>query len=131
MVRENGERLRVTTRLENSSVRSRIPICKHSTRGEISSRLIDIVMVMEFFLQRKLKFTSGVRCKICNEIAKGSATSEHITAHAVDVAIANSRQRIDVARAALQTGCNRIGIDKEFIHVGVDVKHAGTVLWIY
>ena len=116
---------------KSKSVRSRIPICRHSVRSEISSRLIDMVVVIEFFLQRGLTFTSGVRCEVCNKSVGGSATSEHLTGHAVDVAIKNSRERIDVARAALQAGCNRIGIDKGFIHVGVDENHAKNVLWIY
>lgn len=109
----------------------RIPACPHSDKEKLSPRLLSLIRAIEFFLQRQVTFTSGIRCPICNKKANGSPTSEHLKGYAVDIRVRNSMERIEVVRAALQVGCNRVGVNKGFVHVGVSKSHPSPVLWLY
>lgn len=75
--------------------------------------------------------TSGPRCHDHNIEVGGSKTSEHITGQAADVRAQTSRERFFIVDAALKTGFERIGIGRDFIHLGLSPNHDSQVIWLY
>lgn len=114
----------------DQNTKNRIPFCEHSPSYAIKPELITLICVMEFFLQRQLEFSSGVRCEACNKKARGSRTSEHLTGYGVDIVAKTSRDRIAIARAALKAGCKRVGVYEFHVHIGTSPLHPQDVLWL-
>lgn len=74
---------------------------------------------------------SGYRCKSHNFDVGGSATSSHLTGHAVDIKCLTSHNRFQILQALLKIGFNRIGIGPDFIHVDNDRSKSKMVIWLY
>jgi uncharacterized protein YcbK (DUF882 family) len=75
--------------------------------------------------------TSGVRCPAGNVEAGGVDDSAHLTGHAADVQVANSRERFRLVELALKANVNRIGVGRDFLHLDVDKSKQGQVMWLY
>lgn len=82
--------------------------------------------------------TSFCRCKKHNRAVGGKEDSEHISCkesnvecEAVDIQATNSRARYTVIQSAILCGFNRIGIGKDFIHLGNSSTKAQEVIWLY
>ncbi len=74
---------------------------------------------------------SGCRCRNHNSHVGGSANSEHLIGTAADIKCDNSHDRYLLIKYAIQVGFTRIGVSKNFIHLGVSTQHPGEVLWVY
>lgn len=80
--------------------------------------------------------TSGNRCTYWNALKGGVVGSEHDRAggcEGADLACPTSRERWAMLDAARHAGFTRIGIGKDFLHVGVGTgpKDAPNVIWTY
>lgn len=89
---------------------------------------------------RTVTITSGVRCQPYDlALAPDQAAldekqrqpGEHVTGEAVDVAAVGSRARYQIVEAAIAAGVRRIGIGRDFIHLGVSDSHDLDVIWMY
>ena len=74
---------------------------------------------------------SGCRCYTHNKNVGGVATSEHLSGEASDIRSRNSVERFKIVDAAICAGFRRIGIGKEFVHVGDGKDKPQEVLWLY
>ena len=74
--------------------------------------------------------TSGCRCKKHNARVGGVGDSSHVKGYAVDIAVQDSGHRMAVLKALMRY-FDRIGIDKNFIHVDNDPDKPTGVLWVY
>ena len=74
--------------------------------------------------------SSGCRCKGHNAHVGGVADSAHVKGFAVDIQVKNSAHRIKVVKALVRY-FDRIGIDKNFIHVDIDPNKPGPAMWVY
>jgi len=74
---------------------------------------------------------SGFRCPRHNKEVGGSPTSSHLKGLAADIKADTSRKRYLVVKALIQTGFNRIGIGKNFIHVDLDLDKTDNLMWTY
>ena len=66
-----------------------------------------------------------------NEQVRGKRNSAHLRGTAVDIACANSSNRMVIVEALLAVGFTRIGIAKTFIHVDNDEELIDNVIWLY
>ena len=109
--------------------------CPDCQRGAPSQKLLRTLEGIRALYGRPLVITSGYRCPRHNAEVGGVSPSEHsgpgeIT-DAVDLACSFSRDRYGLIRAALSLKVNRLGIGKNFIHVGVSTDFPRDVVWLY
>lgn len=112
----------------------KIPYCCNKAKSVIpdSSLLFRLyVMKQQIGSDFLKKITSGVRCPECNKKVGGVESSAHLLGKAVDVAVSDSRERMEIVRVAMQVGFTRIGIGKNFVHLDVDNTKTDYVLWLY
>lgn len=74
---------------------------------------------------------SGPRCAEYNAKIGGAEHSEHVDGDGIDVACTSSRARYLLINAALAEGVTRIGVGKNFIHLGVSETNDPCVIWVY
>jgi len=74
---------------------------------------------------------SGYRCESHNDAVGGKSDSAHLKGLAADIKATDSRKKFNVIKGLIEAGFNRIGIDKEFIHVDFDDTKDKDVIWLY
>lgn len=74
---------------------------------------------------------SGARCEDRNREEGGSPTSSHLKGLAVDIKSLESGHRARAIKALLESGFNRIGIAKTFIHADIDPAKPEWMVWVY
>jgi uncharacterized protein YcbK (DUF882 family) len=79
---------------------------------------------------REIRINSGVRCKEHNADEGGASDSEHLTGEAADLRCENSRDRYELLYHTHEK-FTRVGVAKDFIHVGISVKKEQDVTWVY
>jgi len=80
--------------------------------------------------------TSGYRTPEHNRAVGGKKSSDHLKkndgySHGVDIACDNSYERYAIISAALRRNITRIGIGKDFIHIGNWRENPQLVCWLY
>ena len=75
--------------------------------------------------------TSGLRCRLWNDRVGGRPDSEHLTGEALDIRCTSSTNRYALLDAAFQAGFRRVGLARNFLHLGVSHVLAQDVLWTY
>lgn len=75
--------------------------------------------------------TSGKRCPKHNKAVGGVDDSEHTLGKGADVKAENSVKRLKIVRGALAAGIERIGVGKDFVHLGSDGLKGSPVMWLY
>ena len=78
-----------------------------------------------------MRVTSGPRCAAYCESRGWSTTSEHTLGTAADIYCRGSMKRKSIIQAALEAGFTRIGIGKDFIHLGYSETHTQNIIWLY
>lgn len=97
---------------------------------EVSPVLVERLERLRRGLGRALVVVSGRRCEAHNQAVGGVTASEHLTGEAVDVACASPRERFELLEEALRTGFDRVGIGKNFVHLGIRAVPS-QVVWLY
>lgn len=75
--------------------------------------------------------TSWTRCAQRNADEKGKENSDHLTGEGTDIFCETSQARWKIIRSAIAIGFTRIGIGKNFIHLGSREDNPQKVLWLY
>lgn len=89
------------------------------------------VEVIRQLTGRPVIVNSGVRCPEHNARVGGVEGSEHVTGEGADLQCMSSRDRMDLVRAAIKAGIRRVGVGRQFVHVGVSREHPQDVMWLY
>ena len=97
----------------------------------VNPRLMSILDTIRGDCGFPITITSGFRTKEENIRLKGSVEdSAHLIGLAVDVNIDTSAKRIKFVKSATKNGITRIGLDKTFCHIDIDIsKNDG--IWFY
>jgi uncharacterized protein YcbK (DUF882 family) len=74
--------------------------------------------------------SSGCRCSTHNRHIGGVSDSAHVGGYAVDIQVRNSAERLRVLKSLVRY-FDRIGMDRNFIHVDIDPSKPGPALWLY
>ncbi len=98
-----------------------------------SKALLKALDATRGFAEIPISVNSGPRCFEYNDLPEvgGSKNSEHLTGDGADVHASSSRQRHAIVSGAVKAGVTRIGIGKNFIHLGVSNLKAQRVIWLY
>ena len=101
----------------------------------ISMELVDTLQHVRDNYPSSISITSGTRCVEHKRNVGGSASSSHLTgpsgiSFAVDLYCQSSASRYMLIRTLIVYFV-RIGIAEKFIHVDIDFKKSGGVLWTY
>lgn len=76
--------------------------------------------------------TSGVRCLTHNAEIGGDDNSEHVWGEGADIKALDGYARWKIITAAIAAGIRRIGVDKDFIHLGDGLAYKPfPVIWSY
>lgn len=101
--------------------------CKMSDMNE---RLLMMLDNMRSRYGLPVSITSAYRTPAANKAAGGAYNSAHLRGLAVDVAC-SSIHRLDMVKAALLAGFNRIGIGSNFLHLDIDLTLPHPRMWTY
>ncbi len=71
----------------------------------------------------------GCSCIAHNKEVLGSESSSHLDGLAVDIKVKNSRDRFLIVYSLIQSGFNRIGVYKNFVHADKDYSKVKNVIW--
>lgn len=74
---------------------------------------------------------SGCRCEEHNAAEGGKETSDHITGQGADIVSYRSRTRWKIVSSALAAGIRRIGLHREFVHLGDNLNNPNPRIWLY
>ena len=93
--------------------------CKHTGTNEMKHEFMEVLQnIRDEF--GPMRITSGYRHPTHpREARKQRSDGEHTRGMCADVACANSRERFLLVTLALKHGINRIGIAKNFVHLGM------------
>lgn len=103
--------------------------CGKCNLKTIKEEIIAVLQIARIQLKKPLTVTSGARCPTHNKNEKGSPTSLHVTAEAVDISMANlsNKERLQLISIFLKNGATGFGIHfvKNFIHFSFSDKEEG------
>lgn len=98
--------------------------------GEImDEELVKRLDLMRMFYGQPIHISSGVRTKARNKKLGGVDDSEHLTGHAADIPVKDSRERYKLLTMAYIVGFRRIGTYNKHLHVGNDPNKPQEVIW--
>ena len=98
---------------------------------QINVDFINRLNVARYIAGVPFVINSGCICHSHNIDVGGSNESEHLIGCASDIEATNSRTRFKIIHALIKAGFKRIGIRKDFIHVGIDPSKDKEVIWLY
>ena len=99
--------------------------------NNFSVDLRDIINLIRKKLGRALVVKSACRCFTHNLAEGGTTTSDHLTGEGVDLKAIQSHTRFIILDIAFKLGIRRIGLAKNFIHLGINEANPQEVFWIY
>lgn len=107
--------------------------CKHTGKNEMKHEFMETLQRIRSDLGKSMTITSGYRHWTHPvEARKGITTGEHTRGTCADVACADGRHRFELVTLALKHGVTRIGIAKNFVHLGIgDTGLPVRVIWEY
>lgn len=107
--------------------------CKHTGLNDMQPEFMDILYAIRQEYNKPMVPTSGYRHKTHPvEAKKTRSDGEHTQGRCCDIACTTSRERYDLVRIALKHGITRIGIAKNFIHLGIGGNNLPScVIWDY
>ena len=94
--------------------------CKHTGKNEMQPEFMAKLQLLREKYGRPIIITSGYRHWTHPvEARKGHTTGEHTRGTCADIACTSGAERYKIVQLALQLGFPRIGIAKNFIHLGL------------
>lgn len=107
--------------------------CKHTGLNFMKPEFLHKLQKLRTAYGRPMTITSGYRHWTHPiEAAKGNTTGEHTTGNCCDIACSNGADRFDLVKLALEHGFTRIGIAKNFLHLGLGGPGLpNRVIWDY
>jgi uncharacterized protein YcbK (DUF882 family) len=94
--------------------------CKHTGKNEMQPEFMAKLQLLREKYGRPMIVTSGYRHWTHPvEARKGHTTGEHTRGTCADIACTSGAERYKIIQLALQLGFPRIGIAKNFIHLGI------------
>jgi zinc D-Ala-D-Ala carboxypeptidase len=107
--------------------------CRHTGQNEMKHEFLVVLQAIRAAFGRPIRVTSGYRhWTHPTEARKNHTTGEHTRGTCADIACTSSADRFVLVRLALEHGIPRIGIAKNFIHLGIGGPGlAQNVIWDY
>jgi uncharacterized protein YcbK (DUF882 family) len=107
--------------------------CKHTGENNMQHEFMEKLQKLRNVYGKPLKITSGFRStKHPIEARKTHSNGEHTQGNCCDISCTNSQDRFQLVRLALSVGMTRIGIAKNFIHLGIGGNNLpNNVIWDY
>lgn len=105
--------------------------CPCCGRNNISHPFVGLLDQARELAGVPFRVSSGYRCQAHNRQVGGVRDSEHLIGLGADILTADSEARFIVVSAALQVGIRRIGLNGQFVHLGVSRVHPPEVLFLY
>ena len=96
-----------------------------------TQELLDRLDLMRYQYGYPIVITSGPRCATWNLKKGGKANSDHRTGEGADLDCPGSRARFELYDAARRAGFRRLGIGRNFLHVGTAERLDQDVTWTY
>lgn len=95
--------------------------CKHTGKDGIREEFLNVLQAIRTEYGKPMSIASGYRHPTHPvEAAKKSKTAgEHTLGMCADIACTTSGDRYQLVRLAMKHGINRIGIAKNFLHLGL------------
>lgn len=72
---------------------------------------------------------SGYRCSSHNAAVGGRLGSAHTIGKAADIKVNDAKHRYAIVKALIESGFNRIGVYRTFVHADLSKEHPGEVIW--
>lgn len=98
---------------------------------EVTRPFLMTLNLMRHYFARPLIVTSGLRCPTWNAKVGGRPNSEHLTGEGADLICLSAAFRWEMMEAARHAGFTRLGIGKDFLHVGLRDDLGEKVVWAY
>ena len=93
--------------------------------------LLDFINRIRAKLGRPLIRKSACRCPKHNLEEGGTETSDHLTGEGIDLKAVRSHTRYVILERAFKFEIRRIGLARNFIHLGININNPQEVFWIY
>lgn len=104
------------------------PACDAPPPSEL---LLSTLEVVRFYLHEPMVVTSGPRCAEWNEHEHGEVDSDHLSGQGADIVVVDSGARYRLLAACFQAGVTRLGVGRNFLHIGVPRNKPQDVVWTY
>lgn len=107
--------------------------CKHTGKNEMQPDFMQALQNIRTDYNKPMTITSGYRHWTHPvEARKGHTTGEHTRGTCADILCTNGADRFLLVKLALKHGITRIGIAKNFVHLGIGgVGLPLNVIWEY
>lgn len=107
--------------------------CKHTGLNEMKPEFMAKLQALRAEYGKPMTITSGYRHPTHPiEARKGRSDGEHTRGMCCDIACSTGVDRYDIVKLALKYGFHRIGIAKNFVHLGLGGKGLPpNVMWEY
>jgi hypothetical protein len=103
----------------------------------VSQKLLNTLEIIRGLMNQPLTLTSACRCEAHN-IAVGGKGPEHTSntakgkqCEAADILCQSDLMRYSLLKIAYHIDIRRIGISKDFIHIGISKGLPGPAVWMY
>ena len=107
--------------------------CKHTGLNEMKPEFMAKLQALRAEYGKPMTITSGHRHPTHPiEARKGRSDGEHTRGMCCDIACSTGVDRYDIVKLAIKYGFHRIGIAKNFVHLGLGGKGLPlNVMWEY
>jgi len=107
--------------------------CKHTGLNEMKPEFMEKLQALRLAYGSPMHITSGYRHQTHPvEARKGRSDGEHTRGLCCDVACSNGLDRYRLVKLAIEFGFHRIGIAKNFVHIGLGGQGLPSpVIWEY
>jgi uncharacterized protein YcbK (DUF882 family) len=107
--------------------------CKHTGENNMQHEFMEKLQKIRQVYGKPMKITSGFRSvKHPIEARKTHSNGEHTQGLCADIYCDNGADRFKLVSLALANGITRIGIAKNFLHLGIGGKNLpNNVIWDY
>lgn len=101
-------------------------------KRSVSQEHLDRVQMVRDRVGHPLTVTSGGRCPFHEDEKSRTKPADHQNRVGVDVSC-NGATRGNIVKAAIESGCNAIGVAKTFVHLGYreHIPSGHVTMWVY